>query len=194
MRHPSCRQLYDYWNEQRGLRAAPENPRIEPGAIRHVLADTFTLDVDLHAGHRFHFVGTRVDAAFGRELKTQSFVNLWRTEYRDLVRNILAVVTDESLGVVASASAKSSEGIPLEFELLILPLKQRGRTDNRVMGALVPRSMPDWFGVRAVGPMALGPHRYLGHHNIAAPVPSLAKTLSAGHLINGFVVYEGGRS
>jgi len=122
MRHPSCRQLYDYWNEQRGLRAAPESARIEPGAIRHVLADTFTLDVDLHAGHPFHFVGTRVDAAFGRELKTQSFVNLWRTEYRDLVRNILAVVTDESLGVVASASAKSSEGIPLEFELLILPL------------------------------------------------------------------------
>lgn len=194
MRHPSCRHLYDYWNEQRGLRAAPESARIEPGAIRHVLADTFTLDVDLHAGHPFHFVGTRVDAAFGRELKTQSFVNLWRTEYRDLVRNILAVVTDESLGVVASASAKSSEGIPLEFELLILPLKQRGRTDNRVIGALVPRSMPDWFGVRAVGPMALGPHRYLGHHSIAAPVPSLAKTLPAGHLIHGFVVYEGGRS
>ena len=142
MRHPSCRHLYDYWNEQRGLRAAPENARIEPGAIRHVLADTFTLDVDLHAGHRFHFVGTRVDAAFGRELKTQSFVNLWRTEYRDLVRNILTVVTNESLGVVASASAKSSEGIPLEFELLILPLKQRGRTDNRVIGALAPRSMP----------------------------------------------------
>ena len=192
MRHPSCRQLYDYWNEQRGLRAAPDSDRIEPGAIRGVLADTFTLDMDLRAGYPFHFAGTRVYAAFGRELKAQSFANLWRPDYRNLVCNIPAVVTHESLGMVASASAKTGEGTQLEFELLILPLKQHGRTDKRVIGALAPRSMPDWFGLQAVGPMALGPHRYLRHQSV--PVPSLAKTLPTGHLIHGFVVYEGGRS
>ena len=41
MKHPSARELYDYWNAQRGLRAAPERADIEPGAIRRALADTW---------------------------------------------------------------------------------------------------------------------------------------------------------
>jgi hypothetical protein len=88
----------------------------------------------------------------------------------------------------------TSEGLPLELEVLILPLKQSGRTEETVIGALAPRSMPGWFGLQAVGRMALGPHRYLGHHSIAAPVPKPVKALPAGHLSHGFVVYEGGRS
>jgi len=40
VKHPSVRELYRYWNAQRGLRAAPERSDIEPGAIRRALADT----------------------------------------------------------------------------------------------------------------------------------------------------------
>ena len=41
MKHPSNRELFDYWNERRGERLAPERADIEPAAIRHVLGDTF---------------------------------------------------------------------------------------------------------------------------------------------------------
>ena len=43
MKHESIRQLFDYWNERRGTREAPERSDIEPGAIRRALADTFIL-------------------------------------------------------------------------------------------------------------------------------------------------------
>ena len=41
MKHPSNRELFDYWNERRGERLAPERADIEPAAIRQVLGDTF---------------------------------------------------------------------------------------------------------------------------------------------------------
>ena len=34
MKHAASRELYAYWEEQRGRRAAPERAEIEPGAIR----------------------------------------------------------------------------------------------------------------------------------------------------------------
>ena len=46
MKHPSIRQLFDYWNERRGRRLAPEREDIEPHAIRGVLADSFILSFD----------------------------------------------------------------------------------------------------------------------------------------------------
>ena len=48
MKHPSNRELFDYWNERRGERLAPERADIEPAAIRHVLGDTFVLEVERH--------------------------------------------------------------------------------------------------------------------------------------------------
>jgi hypothetical protein len=194
MKHPSVRQLFDYWNERRGLRAAPERSDIEPGAIRRVLADTFILAFDVRAGHPFRIAGTRVCAAFGRELKSEAFLDLWRAEDRAQVRDLLTAVAHESIGVVASARATNAEGVELEFELLALPLKQRGRTDARVLGALAPTAMPYWFGVNALGSLTLGSHRYLGAGEFAEPMPRLAPTLPEGRLSRGFLVYDGGQS
>jgi hypothetical protein len=46
MKHPSNRELFDYWNEQRGSRLAPERDEIDPHAIRRVLADMFILSFE----------------------------------------------------------------------------------------------------------------------------------------------------
>ena len=80
MKHPSIRELFDYWNKRRGGRPAPERGEIEPGAIRHVLADTFILAFDAGAGHPFRIAGTRVCALFGRELKGAAFWTCGRRE------------------------------------------------------------------------------------------------------------------
>src|SRR5438552_5299077 len=115
MKHSSIRELFDYWNERRGRRPAPERGDIEPGDIRGVLADTFILAFDAPASHPFRIAGTRVCALFGRELKGEAFVNLWTAESRPLLRDLLTVVAHETIGVVAGARAASAEGAALEF-------------------------------------------------------------------------------
>ena len=44
MKNLSTRLVYEYWDALRGERAAPERGEIEPGALRHALADTFVLE------------------------------------------------------------------------------------------------------------------------------------------------------
>src|SRR3954451_5514382 len=125
MKHSSIRELFEYWNERRGLRPAPERGDIEPGAIRRILADPFMLAFNERAAHPFRIAGTRVCAAFGRELKGEGFVDLWAAESKELVRDLVTIVTQETIGVVTSARGENPDGAALELEVLILPLSHR---------------------------------------------------------------------
>ncbi len=163
MKHSSTRELFNYWNAQRGSRPAPERSEIEPGAIRRALADTFMLDIDPRRGHPFRIAGTRVCALFGRELKGLSFAGLWAAQGRDEVRDLLASVVSETVGVVAGVSATSGGGAALYLELLpSLPLAQRGGASSRLLGALAPTEPPAWLGAETLRPLTLGMTRYLG--------------------------------
>jgi hypothetical protein len=193
MKHESICQLFDYWNERRGAREAPERSEIEPGAIRRALADTFILAFDTCSGYPFRIAGTRICAAFGRELKSEGFVDLWRPEDRALVTQVLPAVAQEYLGIIANARAESGEGT-IEYELLILPLKHRIGADARFIGALAPVEVPYWFGMSAIGPLALSTHRYLTLGSRRQSVRKDATSSSPGRLARGFLVYEGGRS
>src|SRR6185295_14984159 len=104
MKHPSNRELFDYWNALRRRRPAPERGEIEPTAIRRVLADTFILTFDEPAAHPFRIAGTRVCALFNRELKGEGFLPLWEGGSRNLLRDLIANVTDETVGMVAGVS------------------------------------------------------------------------------------------
>src|ERR1700729_24298 len=126
MKHAASQELYAYWEERRGQRPAPERADIEPGAIRQVLSDTFILEMtDAADGHSFRLAGTRVCALFGRELKGESFVNLWALASRGPIADLLAISGEESVGTVAGVTAHSTAGDPLELEVLLLPLGLR---------------------------------------------------------------------
>ncbi len=195
MKHASIRELFDYWNTRRGIRAMPDRGDIEPSAIRRVLADTFILAVDARAGHPFRIAGTRVCAAFGRELKGAPFTELWTAESIAQVRDLLAVVTGESIGIVGAATGHSQDGAALDLEMLVLPLAHRNRTDARILGALAPRDTPYWLGVSTLGPLSLGTIRYLGR--ATEPVAASHKfawARPARRGRHGLVVYEGGQA
>src|SRR5258705_7752830 len=64
MKQASSRDVFNYWNERRGGRPAPDRSEIEPGAIRRALGDTFILAFDAGAEHPFRLAGTRVCALF----------------------------------------------------------------------------------------------------------------------------------
>ena len=82
MKHAASRELYAYWEERRGRRAAPERAEIEPGAIRGALSDAFILSLDAARGHPLRLAGTRVCALFDRELRGEPFLRLWAADSR----------------------------------------------------------------------------------------------------------------
>jgi hypothetical protein len=199
MKHRSIRELFDYWNDRRGNRLAPERADIEPGAIRRVLADTFILSCEPHRGHPFRIAGTRVCALFGRELKGKSFLDLWSAAHRNDVRALLAIVADESVGVVASAEGVGAPGVALSLELLLLPLSHHGQSDARLLGALAPSEPPLWLGAHALSDLTVGTHRYVGpavveNAQTVVPLRPPQPLRQLGRLRHGFVVYDGGQT
>ena len=103
-----------------------------------MLADTFILSFDERAGHPFRIAGTRICAAFGRELKNEAFLDLWARGSRGGRCAISSTSSpSETVGAVASARGTlDGEDSTHELELLVLPLSHRGRTDARVLGRL----------------------------------------------------------
>jgi hypothetical protein len=190
MPHPSIRQLFDYWNERRGRRLAPERADIEPNDIRGVLADTFLLSFDPSRGHPFRIAGTRVCALFRRELKGEGFLDLWSAMSRNDMRALLAAVADRSVGVIASAAAMGVAEARLTLDLLLLPLSNHVQTNARVLGALVPSEPPLWLGSHTLSDLTVETHHYIGP---AAPVPVQPYIrVPRERLHHDLVVYDGG--
>ena len=192
MKHPSNRELFDYWNERRGSRLAPDRGDIEPGAIRHVLGDTFVLEGNGIDNHQFRLAGTRLCALFGRELKTESFNKLWQRSGQTAIRELIAVVVEEKVGIVASVTGATSDDMlaPVGLEMILLPLAHQSRGDARVLGAMAPMSVPYWLGAKAVGPLTLGMFRHIG---AAAEAEVPLFKAAPGRLKHGLTVYDGGR-
>jgi hypothetical protein len=191
MKNSSTRELFAYWNERRGERAAPERGDIEPGAIRRVLGDSFILSFDRSLDHPFRLAGTRVCAIFGRELKGEPFVYLWDVADRAHVRDLAAIVAEEVTGVVAGAVGKGSDGKTVELELLLLPLLQQEPMQVRLLGALSPLNVPFWLGRHPVDTMTLGALRHLDPASHTMPTPTLIRKPQDRP---AFTVYRGGRS
>lgn len=155
MKHRATRELFAYWNELRGERAAPERREIDPAAIRGVLADTFMLDVDLDRRFPFRLAGTRVNAMFDAEQKGKAFLDLWKSDERRNISAILLTVADGACPVVAGGTATPNGESETALELLLLPLRHYGRTHSRILGLVAPLSKPSWLGLLPPGPVSL---------------------------------------
>ena len=147
MKHATTRMIFSYWDELRGERSAPERGEIEPGAIRHVLADTFILEVGPERAATIRLAGTRICAFFGRELRGEPFSGLWQAEAANDVRRAVDAVVEETAGCVAGLSAATDEGASVDFEMVLLPLRHRGKPHARILGALSPAAVPPWIGL-----------------------------------------------
>lgn len=197
MKHASSRDLYEYWNERRGKRLAPERGDIEPAAIRTVLGDSFIVAHDPRANHPFRLAGTRVCALFGRELKSEPFVQLWDRHSRTAVQDLLAIVADEGVGLVAGATGEIADGSKVELELLLLPLRHRGKAHGRMIGVLAPLEVPAWIGAQTLVSLKLGSLRHVGPavETVVAPrfmgIPFLAAR-DGGRRHGKLMVYDGG--
>lgn len=195
MKHVSSRLLFDYWNEQRADQLTPERGDIEPGPIRGALSDTFILSFNPLTGHTFRLAGTRVCALFGHEVKGQSFIDLWDKPKRRTLLDLSRIVADESVGLVCGALGWTGEGYSVELELLLLPLRLRGRTHVRMIGVLAPLTVPYWLGSSPIVTIALGAHRFVGSRADSLPTPILTIPDEVmARVRHGLVVYDGGQA
>jgi hypothetical protein len=188
MKHAASRELYAYWEERRGKRAAPERAEIEPGPIRKALSDAFILALDGGAGHPFRIAGTRVCALFGRELKGEAFIGLWAAASQPVVADLLAILEQERVGTVAGVSAQTAAAEPIELELLLLPLTATRPSLARTIGILAPLHIPQWLGTSPIGTLTLGGRRHIG-----TPVEGRLLPRFMAPRQRRLVVHEGGR-
>jgi hypothetical protein len=174
MRQAATQELYSYWNRLRGARLSPEREEIDPTAIRHILADTMILEADAEGQLPIRISGTRLNALFNAEQKGAPFVSLFAPEDRAGVSAMARAVLDGQRPAVAGLSAEAELGEDIPLELLMLPLRHRGKTHARLLASLAPQSLPSWFGLRACLRLRLIAIRFLDSEE-AVPVSKLMK-------------------
>jgi hypothetical protein len=200
MKQATTRMLFSYWDGLRGERAAPERGEIEPGEIRHILADTFILELDPDRTATIRLAGTRFCALFGGELKGRRLESLWPEQAAREVRRSLDIVVDETAGVVAGLHGETAGGHGLDLELLLLPLRHRGKPHVRMLGALAPAAAPAWLGLEPLTGVTTTSLRVIWPSSRAAAAAaggsgagfsSYRVALEGGRR---FVVHQGGRT
>jgi len=193
MKHASTRAVFEYWNVRRGVRPAPERGEIDPAEIRLALGDTFMLAADFVDQLRFRLAGTRVCALFCREIKGEVFSELFNGPSRKAVEELLTIVNEEAVGIVAGIVGRTEEGHDAELEMLLLPLAHSGHARIRALGVLVPAVPPYWLGATPVTSLDIVTLRHIGPEVKSRAAPRFGRLADGSRLRHGFVVYSGGR-
>ncbi|MCW5696890.1 MAG: PAS domain-containing protein [Bauldia sp.] len=200
MKHPSCRELYRYWDRLRSGLPAPRRTAIEPSDIRTILADTFILEVGERRSYRFRLAGTRLCGILGRELKGSEFLDLWSGEDRAQVAGLLGAVTGEAAAASLGVSAAARSDRHLAMEMVLLPLIQNGPGYDRILGALAPGELPYWLGLDPVSDLSVGSTRLIWPDRddpfpiALTPQPHIVSAFAPERRRGRFVVVEGGKS
>ncbi len=75
MKQHTSQSLFQYWNDVRRNRLAPQRFDIEPSRISHILSETFILERGERDDFLFRLAGTRVCDQLGTELRGQDFMH-----------------------------------------------------------------------------------------------------------------------
>lgn len=206
MRQSATRALHSYWSDLRGERAAPERADVDPAALRGVLPDTFMLEVDAARSFPVILAGSRCNAIFGSSLRARNFVDLFDPADRYQIAAVCSSVCDDAAPVVAGLKAAAANGPALDLEMLLLPLRHRGKTHSRIIGSFSPAGFPDWLGLVPVATLSLASMRMLlapeaaRRAGAAERLPSgragdaVAVRENASHRRAAFSVVQGGRA
>ena len=191
MKHSTSRMLFAYWDALRGQRAAPERGDIEPGEIRHILADTFLLEIGEGLRAEFRLGGTRLCSLFGRELKGHLLHELWPAEAQDEIQHLIDIVVDETAGLVVGLMGTTDHEATIDLEMILLPLRHGGKTHARLMGAISPATLPAWLGVHPVTNLRTVSHRVIWPSG--RPVSRMNSAESVAERRRALVLHQGGR-
>lgn len=150
MKNPATRALYAYWDRLRAGRPAPDRSEIDPGAIRTLLGDVFLLDLAGHDRQLVRLAGTRICTLLGRELRDRPFAEVFAAEDWPSLFGLLETVAQTASPAVVDIRGETGDGRTLDLEMLVLPVRHRGRTTARVLGCLSADEWPYWAGAMAL--------------------------------------------
>lgn len=138
MKHPSSRAFFQYWDSKRGQAAAPDRGDFAPDAVRGLLGDIFVLSYDRATNHPFRVAGTRVCSLLGCDAKGQSFTGMFSSGSRTELEDLLGIVAEEMLPLVAGVTARAADGSSAQLELLLLPFNTKAHAPISLTGLLAP--------------------------------------------------------
>lgn len=147
----------------------------------------------------FRLAGTRLCAAYGRELKGLGYLALWREQDSyEIARAVHRVYTDND-PVVLAHTAMSQSNRFVEYESILLPLMPAADGNARILGATSAKRQPYWIGADPLTENHLRMVRLVEAEELA---PVLAPLVTGGTDVNNtppkrkghLVVFEGGLS
>ena len=155
---PTTRTLFNYWNEVRAGRLAPDRLEIEPARIAAILSETFMLQRAASDSYLYRLAGTRLCELFGAELRGRNFLDFWRREdFAGITRSLSAVCEEAAVGVLTLENGDGPRR-RLELEAILLPLSDGRKSLSRVLGAMTP-VLPHGFPHPLLGPCRLLRHQ-----------------------------------
>lgn len=170
MKNATTRALYAYWDRLRAGRAAPDRSDLDPGAIRTLLGDVFLLEMDGQARTSVRLAGTRICTLLGHEWKGHPFDGPFPAGDRREIQSLLDGVCAAAIPVVAGVVGETPDGRQLDLEMLILPLRHRGKTHARLLGSLSCEAWPYWAGQTPLSRLRLVSVRHLTADDRAAGI------------------------
>jgi hypothetical protein len=188
MKHPATRELYAYWDKQRGHAPAPERGAMEPGPIRHLIGDMFVAGCDEPGRFPLRLCGTRICAMVGRDVKGEDFLDLFARASRRQVEDFVSFAAEETLATIAGVTAFTERSSAVHLELLLLPFAPSVLSPQSVTGSLVALGVPAESEPSALRDFSLVTWRHAGHR------PLRQRAVRRLALAKGLMVYEGPRN
>ena len=99
---------------------------------------------------------------------------LWGQETAPQIRDFVALVAGEEIGILAGVTMEAGDGLACPLELLILPLSHQGKGGQRMLGSLVPLEQPFWLGTRPAQHLDLGVVKFVGPTSMRPRSPRAA--------------------
>jgi hypothetical protein len=130
--HSNTQRLIDTWRALRPKDAAPRRSDFDPCALPGLLPQLFLLGDGADLPVRLS--GGLVEDLFGRTLRGETFLALWRPESRAAVRCAARVCQRGCEPAVIHAEGLTETGVSAGFELMLAPLANRAGDLDRILG------------------------------------------------------------
>jgi hypothetical protein len=146
MRHKSTQLVFDYFNLVRNGESAPLRADIAPQALKTVLPDVFMLETGPFGGLRFRLAGTRVCAILGQEARGTDLLSYFASPQRHKMKLASESVLANRVPLVCAVNGFATDVEPQAYEMLLLPLRSRADTCDRLLGSIVAVDCLPRFG------------------------------------------------
>lgn len=150
MKSASAQRLFNYWQNLRKDRPAPERRDIEPAAIKALLGDVFILEHDGGADFSYRLAGSALCSAYCRELKGRDFRQFWQDGDLEAMDTTMLAIREDAAAAVIGYNGVNARGQTAPYEMLLLPLRYGGTDYPRILGLAAPMDSHYWIGTSPI--------------------------------------------